>query len=43
MMANGSWMDITVFKISFSPVRVSILVNPATNSVGAIATSLNHG
>ena len=41
MMANGSWMDITVFKMSFRPVRVWILVKPATNRVGAIATSLN--
>jgi hypothetical protein len=40
MMAKGSWMDITVFRMSFNPVKVWISVKPATNRVGAIATHL---
>merc|ERR1712142_1158558 len=32
-MANGNWMDITAFRMSFKFVNVCISVNPAINRV----------
>ena len=39
-IANGSWIDIKAFKMSFMPVKFSMSVKYANEKVGAIAINL---
>ncbi len=39
MTANGNCSDITAFKMSFIPVKSSILLKNATQNVGTMAMS----